>query len=67
MSLACATLRSEGYAVATLWVLARDTTRARPFYESLGWRSDGTIRPFEAELAREWAGRLDDVRYRTNL
>ena len=67
MSLACATLRSRGYAFATLWVLASDTRRARPFYESLGWRSDGTIRPFEAELTPEWAGRLDDVRYRTTL
>ena len=67
MSLACATLRSRGCASATLWVLASDTTRARPFYESLGWRNDGTIRPFEAELAPEWAGRLDDVRYRTTL
>ena len=67
MSLACATLRSQGFAFATLWVLASDTRRARPFYESLGWRSDGTIRPFEAELAPEWAGRLDDVRYRTTL
>jgi GNAT superfamily N-acetyltransferase len=67
MSLACDTLRSQGCASATLWVLASDTRRARPFYESLGWRSDGTIRPFEAELTPEWAGRLDDVRYRTTL
>jgi GNAT superfamily N-acetyltransferase len=67
MSLACATLRSQGYAFATLWVLASDTRRARPFYERLGWRSDGTIRPFEAELTPQWAGRLDDVRYRTTL
>ena len=67
MSLACVTLRSQGYAFATLWVLASDTRRARPFYESVGWRSDGTIRPFEAELTPEWAGRLDDVRYRTTL
>ena len=49
MSLACATLRSQGYAGAALWVLATDTRRARLFYESLGWRRDGTIRPFEAE------------------
>ena len=67
ISRACATLRSQGYAFATLWVLASDTIRARPFYESLGWRSDGTIRPFGAELTPEWAGRLDDVRYRTTL
>ena len=67
MSLACATLRSQGYAFATLWVLASDTRRARPFYESLGWRSDGTMRPDEAELTPEWEGRLDDVRYRTTL
>lgn len=63
MSVACAALRSQGYTNATLWVLASDTLRARPFYESLGWRSDGTIRPFDAELSPEWAGRLDDVRY----
>ena len=67
LSLACATLRSQGCAFATLWVLASDTRRARPFYESLGWRSDGTIRPDETELTPEWAGRLDDVRYRTTL
>ena len=67
LSRACATLRSQGSVVATLWVLASDTRRARPFYESQGWQSDGTIRPFEAELPPGWAGRLDDVRYRTTL
>lgn len=67
LSRACATLRAQGYGSATLWVLASDTGRARPFYERLGWRSDGTIRPFEAELTPEWEGRLDDVRYRTTL
>jgi GNAT superfamily N-acetyltransferase len=67
LSLACATLRSQGCAFATLWVPASDTRRARPLYERLGRRSDGTIRPFEAELTPEWAGRLDDVRYRTTV
>jgi len=39
----CAHLRSRGYDMAALWVLSGND-RARRFYESVGWRCDGTQR-----------------------
>ena len=43
MTAGCAYLRSRGYDRASLWVLSGND-RARRFYESAGWRCDGTQR-----------------------
>lgn len=67
MSRACETLAAAGRTEATLWVLAADTLRARPFYEGFGWGPDGTKRVFDRDFGTEWAGRLDDIRYRATL
>ncbi|MEU4573430.1 MULTISPECIES: GNAT family N-acetyltransferase [Nonomuraea] len=37
-------LTGAGYGLATLWVLDTNA-RARRFYEALGWRGDGTVKP----------------------
>ncbi|WP_445395118.1 GNAT family N-acetyltransferase [Streptomyces sp. LE64] len=37
-------MREAGYREAVLWVLA-ENARARRFYESAGWRHDGTVVP----------------------
>ncbi|MBL8929692.1 MAG: GNAT family N-acetyltransferase [Kineosporiaceae bacterium] len=42
LSVACEVLRDNGFTLARLWVLA-DNTRARRFYERLGWAPDGAV------------------------
>lgn len=66
MDVACAALRSQGFVTATLSVLAADVRRARPFYESLGWRLDQHV-DFAEGLASGAGPEPDDVRYRKDL
>ena len=58
---ALARLREDGYAEATLWVLAANTG-SRAFYERTGWRADGRTSEIEAG-----AEVLDETRYRRSL
>lgn len=53
-------LRDEGFALATLWVLDRNT-RVRAWYERLGWKITGGYKP-----VYEPAG-ICDLRYRLLL
>lgn len=55
-------LREQGFAAATLWVL-RDNTRARRFYEALGFGLDGTERSTSELIGSP----LHEVRYRISL
>lgn len=57
--IALATLATQGFRTATLWVLTGNS-RARAFYEAMGWNDDGTAREF---LAYETV-RVPEVRYR---
>jgi GNAT superfamily N-acetyltransferase len=66
MDVACAALRSQGFVAATLSVLAADGRRARPFYESLGWRLDQHVALAEG-VASGARPEPDDVRYRKDL
>jgi ribosomal protein S18 acetylase RimI-like enzyme len=53
----------DGFTEASLWVLAGNR-RSRGFYESLGWRADGTEKPWTlADTGRSVA----EVRYVRNL
>lgn len=53
--------RREGCRTVLLWVLATNS-RARRFYDGVGWRADG------AERTEDWHGTaLHEVRYRINL
>ena len=54
-------LKQRGFTEAFLWVL-RDNTRARRFYETAGWRFDGSEK---RELRGEVV--LDEVRYKVSL
>lgn len=54
-------LAESGFRWATLWVLASNA-RARRFYESAGWRTDGAERPFAAGGVER-----SEVRYRLRL
>lgn len=54
-------LALQGYAEATLWVLA-ENVRARRFYERQLWRSDGT-----AKTEHRGEVVLNEVRYRKTL
>lgn len=54
-------LRTEGFAAATLWVLA-DNPRARRFYERHGWQASGIEGDFEAHGTRAL-----EVEYRKEL
>ena len=56
---AVTTLATLGFQVATLWVLTGNS-RARAFYEAMGWSDDGTAR---VHLA--WGIQVPEVRYRT--
>jgi len=49
------------YLEATLWVL-EDNPRARSFYETAGWTSDGSTKSDE-----RWGVRAPEVRYRKQL
>jgi ribosomal protein S18 acetylase RimI-like enzyme len=55
---AVATLAARGFPVVTLWVLTGNS-RARAFYEAMGWNYDGTARK---QLA--WGIQVPEVRYR---
>lgn len=54
-------LRRRGFNRMTLWVLAADQG-ARRFYESRGWRADGSTKPYLAGSAE-----LEEVRYGVEL
>jgi RimJ/RimL family protein N-acetyltransferase len=56
---AIATLAAWGFQIVTLWVLTGNT-RARTFYEAMGWNHDGTAREYLA-----WGIKVPEVRYRT--
>jgi ribosomal protein S18 acetylase RimI-like enzyme len=56
-------LAEAGFAEASLWVLATNRA-ARGFYESQGWRADGTEQPWTYQGVGEG---LTEVRYVTNL
>jgi len=60
---ACRYLASAGFAEASLWVLATNRA-ARGFYESQGWRPDGTEQSWTHHGIGEG---LTEVRYVTNL
>jgi ribosomal protein S18 acetylase RimI-like enzyme len=53
-------MRRDGLPAATLWVLERNE-RARRWYERLGWRTTGEVRPVYAPAG------IDDVQYRLDL
>lgn len=53
-------MAEAGFPSATLWVLERNT-RARAWYERLGWRLSGARKPMYAP------GGIDDVGYRIDL
>jgi len=53
-------LRGRRFGDATLWVL-EENTRARAWYERLGWRPTGATKPVYAPA------RIDDVHYRLDL
>jgi ribosomal protein S18 acetylase RimI-like enzyme len=57
---AVASLVDAGFPAATLWVLERNT-RARTWYERLGWRLTGDRKPTYAPAG------IDDVGYRIDL
>lgn len=57
--LAIATLASRGLRTATLWVLTGNS-RARAFYEAMGWHRDGSVRELEV-----WGIQVTEVRYRS--
>jgi GNAT superfamily N-acetyltransferase len=54
-------LAGDGHPAASLWVITGNT-RARAFYEHLGWRPDGAHRVLHAPGAR-----FEQVRYRRAL
>jgi ribosomal protein S18 acetylase RimI-like enzyme len=60
---ACRHLAGAGFAEASLWVLATNRA-ARGFYESQGWRPDGTEQPWTYHGAGE---NLTEVRYVADL
>ena len=55
------TLRADGFARATLWVL-HDNARARRFYEKAGWTPDGAT---HSEPREDFT--MDEVRYFRDL
>jgi ribosomal protein S18 acetylase RimI-like enzyme len=55
-------LQQKGFADATLWVL-HDNTRARRFYEAMGWQQDGG----EKHDDQLTGFPLHEVRYRRRL
>jgi RimJ/RimL family protein N-acetyltransferase len=57
--LAIATLASQDFWTATLWVLTGNS-RARAFYEAMGWHHDGSARELEAS-----GNQIAEVRYRS--
>ena len=56
-------LAEAGFTEASLWVLARNRP-SRAFYESQGWRADGTEKPFMFDDSGRSAS---EVRYVRNL
>jgi GNAT superfamily N-acetyltransferase len=56
---AVATLADWGFRAATLWVVTGNT-RARAFYEAMGWNYEGSAREHLV-----WGIRVPEVRYRT--
>ena len=61
VGLAAGTLRAQGYALATLWVLER-AGGARAFYEAAGWAPDGGMGTFSLK-----GHELPTLRYRLEL
>jgi ribosomal protein S18 acetylase RimI-like enzyme len=59
-------LKSSGYKEATLWVVT-DNSRARTFYESLGWRLDGSERKETLAIEGMEGDEVTVVRYRLEL
>lgn len=66
MGRAVAALLERGFGEATLWVVAGNH-RARVFYESRGWRSDGGIRREVLGVEGEEGDEVTVVRYRRTL
>jgi ribosomal protein S18 acetylase RimI-like enzyme len=62
LAAAARALAEAGFAEASLWVLAGNH-RSRRYYESCGWRGDGTERPFEYGEGQS----APEVRYVTRL
>jgi GNAT superfamily N-acetyltransferase len=54
-------LRDDGFALATVWLLARDTA-SMTFYRSAGWERDGAVRVLD--MAGTY---VDEVRLHTAL
>ena len=59
---AARSLAEAGFTEASLWVLA-DNHPSRRFYESCGWRGDGTAKPFDYGAGQS----IPEVRYVTRL
>jgi ribosomal protein S18 acetylase RimI-like enzyme len=59
-------LSLSGYEEATLWVVT-DNSRARTFYESLGWRLDGSERKENLAIEGMEGDEVTVVRYRLEL
>jgi RimJ/RimL family protein N-acetyltransferase len=55
--LAIAALAAQGFQAVTLWVLTGNS-RARAFYEAVGWNHDGTARDLHV-----WGIQVAEVRY----
>lgn len=66
MAEAVASLRDVGHRAATLWVVA-ENSRARAFYERLGWREDGATRREVLAIEGEEGDEVTVVRYRLDL
>lgn len=55
-----ATLATDGYPSAVLWVVS-ENARARAFYEAEGWIADGTERDAEVRYHRLISGGAEEV------
>jgi len=66
MAEAIRTLRSAGYRAASLWVVDSNT-RAKDFYERLGWRHDGARDTRRLSIDEKTGDEVEVVRYRFPL
>ena len=59
-------MRQEGFDSSVLWVI-RENSRARRFYESVGWRTDGLTRMEHLAVGREAGLEVPTIRYSVDL
>ncbi|HVR31912.1 MAG TPA: GNAT family N-acetyltransferase [Acidimicrobiia bacterium] len=66
MAEAIRTLRTDGYRTASLWVVDTNT-RAKDFYERLGWQHDGARNTQRLSIDAKTGDEVEVVRYRLPL